>query len=175
MTEARKVLQEWLDSHPRPEPAPTNPLIGDGVRWLADALADPDDTRREAGLRAVEATCLPAVRALVIDRLIELVKEGGSPAGPATASLAKLGPPALSAMTYALSRERTAPAQLRLLEAIGVASRSLTASEGIKLMTELGIATHGAADTAVRRAVAGLLAELRRALAKAAAASPGSI
>jgi hypothetical protein len=150
---------------------PRHPLIGEGARWLAEGLADPDETMREARLRYVQSHCIPAVRSLIIDRLVELVKEGGSQAGPATASLAKLGPPALSAMTYALSRERTAPAQLRLLEAVGVASRSLTVSQGVDLMTNLMNATHGAADPAVRRAVAGLLAELRRALGKAAAAT----
>src|SRR5262245_20923669 len=66
---------------------------------LVRALTDPDEPRRQAAVRCVQATCVPAVIALLIDRLVALLGGSGTVQRQAVASLAQFGLRALPALT----------------------------------------------------------------------------
>src|SRR5262245_5469342 len=78
---------------------------------LVRALTDPDEPRRQAAVRHVQQTCLPAVIALLIDRLVDLLGGSGTVQRQAIASLAQFGPRALPALTLRFSGSRSAAMQ----------------------------------------------------------------
>src|SRR5262245_66267688 len=85
---------------------------------LVHALTDPDEPRRQAAVRCVQATCVPAVIALLIDRLVDLLGGSGTVQRQVVASLAQFGPRAVPPLTLRLSRTRNVAVQQGIVMAI---------------------------------------------------------
>src|SRR5262245_11767557 len=92
---------------------------------LVRALTEPDEPRRQAAVRCVQATCVPTVIALLIDRLVDLLGGSGTVQRQAVASLAEFGPHALSALTLRFSRTRSVAVQHGIVMAIAAVARGL--------------------------------------------------
>jgi HEAT repeat protein len=131
---------------------------------LVRALTDPDEPRRQATVRHVQQTCVPAVIALLIDRLVALLGGSGTVQRQAVASLVQFGPRALPALTLRFSRSRSAAVQQGIIEALTAVARGLDRDGRLGLMTELLILSRRAADDSIRESVMGLLTVLRSSL-----------
>ena len=92
------------------------PEIQELLDSLLPAVTDPK--RRNAGVQVVQEQCLPMIQSHVIDRLVEVVKRGGTDHDAALASLIQFGPPALRVLMRNLDRSATTAVQLRLVEAL---------------------------------------------------------
>ena len=128
---------------------------------LVLVLTDPDESRRQAAVRCVQATCVPAVIALLIDRLVALLGGSGTVQRQAIASLAEFGTRALPALTRRFSRSRSAPVQQGIVEALAAVARGLDRDGRLGLMTELLILLRVAAEESICESIARLLADLR--------------
>jgi HEAT repeat protein len=128
---------------------------------LVRALTEPDEPRRQAAVRHVQQTCVPAVIALLIDRLVALLGGSGTVQGQAVASLVQLGSRALPALTLQFTRSRSAAVQQGIVAALSAVARGLDCSGRLALMTDLLILLPRATDEAIRESVMGLLATLR--------------
>jgi len=131
---------------------------------LVRALTDPDEPRRQAAVRCVQATCLPAVITLLIDRLVDLLGGSGTLQRQAVASLARFGTQALLHLTLRFSRSRSAAVQQGIVMALTAVARGLDRDGRLGLMTELVILSRHAADNSIRQRVGSLLAALRSSL-----------
>jgi hypothetical protein len=127
---------------------------------LVIALTDP--RRRKAAVEVVQQHCLPMVQSLVIDRLVEVVKLGGTAHGDALASLVEFGPPALRVLMQDLERSCSTAVQFRLVEALSVFAGQPSFSGHVDLMMVLANMGPRAADRDLRNAIAKLLTNLRR-------------
>src|SRR5262245_38593941 len=131
---------------------------------LVCALTDPDESRRQPAVSCVQATCVPVVIALLIDRLVDLLGGSGIVQRQAIASLAEFGPRALPALTQRFSESRTAAMQQGIVAALAAVARNPDHNGRLALMTELLILSRRAVDDSIRESVAGLLAMLRSSL-----------
>jgi HEAT repeat protein len=131
---------------------------------LVRALTDPDEPRRRAAAQHVLQACVPAVIALLIDRLVALLGGSRLVQRQAVASLAQFGPHALPALSLRFSRSRSAAVQQGIIEALTAVARGLDRDGRLGLMTELLILSRRAADDSIRERVMGLLATLRSSL-----------
>src|SRR5262249_28464761 len=125
---------------------------------------DLDESRRQAAVRHVQQTCLPAVIALLIDRLVDLLGGSGAVQRQAVASPAQVGPRALPALTLRFSGRRSAAMQQGIVAALAAVDRGLDRDGRLGLMTELLILSRHAADDSIRDSVGGLLTTLRSSL-----------
>jgi hypothetical protein len=107
---------------------------------------------------------VPAVLALLSDRLVALLGGSGAVQRPVVASLAEFGARALPALTLRFSRSRSAAVQQGIIEALSAVARGLDRSGRLALMTELVSLSRRAADESIREKVMGLLTVLRSSL-----------
>lgn len=145
---------------PKPELTPVEKEIRAGVQALAARLTDPDEHCRRAAAAYVRDHCVPEVQALLVERLVAVVRRAGeATATRAADSLARLGLPALAALCEALEQSRAAGAQLRLLAALGMMGPRLGPYERFWLRNRLMRARFAVENDEVRRAVAMLIVE----------------
>src|SRR5262249_27125299 len=133
-----------------------------GLGQLLELLTDPDDGRRRAHVRRVMAVTLPAVRGLLIDRLVGVLKgEGQATRQRAAASLGEMGEAAIPSLTYHLQKPRSKDLQTRLPEVLVRIGRALPAAQRTELQFDLMIARGRARDPDAAAAMLGALRELR--------------
>jgi hypothetical protein len=162
----RQVLNR-LYPRPAKQPKGTSPSqhrIQEMLGPLVQGLTDPDEPRRLAAVRHVQQTCVPAVLALLIDRLVALLGGSGTVQRQAVASLVQFGPRALPALTLRFSRSRSAAVQQGIIGALTAVARGLDRDGRLALMTELLSLLRVAAEESIRESVARLLAGLRSSL-----------
>src|SRR5262245_18097590 len=131
---------------------------------LVHALTEPDEPRRQAAVRCVQETCVPAVITLLIDRLVELLGGSGIVHRQAIASLAEFGPHALSALRRWFSRTRSVAVQQGIVMSIAAVARGLDRDGRLGLMTELLILSRHAVEESIRASLAELLTGVRSSL-----------
>jgi hypothetical protein len=116
----RQVLNK-LYPRPTKQPKGTSPSqhrIQAMLGPLVQGLTEPDEPRRQAAVRHVQQTCVPAVLALLIDRLVALLGGSRLVQRQAVASLVEFGPRALPALTLRFTRSRSAAVQQGIVEAL---------------------------------------------------------
>jgi hypothetical protein len=124
-------------------------------------LTSSDDNLRSAFVAHVLRWTIPATRNLIIDRLVKALNSGGEEArAQAAASLADMGPAAVSAVKLRLLRTRTPRLQARLAELLARIGRQLPPSDQLDLMVALELAAVRARDATAREAVLKALAGL---------------
>jgi hypothetical protein len=130
---------------------------------LVQALLNPDESRRRAVVEHVLRACLPAVVARLVNRLVELLGQGGEVARrQAIACLAQFGHPALPALLLHFQRGHRAAVQRDVLAALRQMAPGLGPSQAVSLMQEVATLAPFAADEAVCLGLAEAIARLRR-------------
>jgi hypothetical protein len=148
---------------PKPirQPDPVESLIQEKLTPLIEALVHPDESCRRAAVEHLLRTCLPAVIGRLIERLVDILNGAGTTQRQALASLAQFGGRAVTALTLRFTRARSVAMQRGIVEALTRMSPGLKQAERIDLMTEVLALGRFAADEAVCRDLAGLLAVAR--------------
>jgi hypothetical protein len=160
-----KRLVTQLPQRPQSPPQPdTNELlIQERITPLVEALAHPDESCRKAVVEHVVRTCIPALVARLINRLVDLLDGEGTTRRQALASLAQFGGRALPALTLRFERTRSVAMQRGIVETLTRMAPGLKQDERIDLLIEVMGLMHFAADESVKREIAGLVAVARRA------------
>jgi hypothetical protein len=128
-----------------------------------EALAHPDEPRRRAAVAHVLRTCLPALVARLIERLVDLLEGDGTARSQALASLVQLGGRALPTLTLRFTQTPSPTIQRGIVEALTRMVPKLKQEERIDLMTEVLALARFATDASVCRDLAGLVAVTRQA------------
>jgi hypothetical protein len=124
-------------------------------------LTGTDEERRRAFAAHVRETVHPVSRSVIIDRLAKVLGTGGEAAqAQAAASLADLGPAALSGIEVHLLRTRSPGLQARLAGVIASIARRQPISSDFDTLIALGITLHRARDATAREAIRTALTEV---------------
>jgi hypothetical protein len=157
----RKAPGPARPAFPSPAEAAAAPLV--------DALADPDESRRQANACHVLRTCVPAAVALLCRGLVERLLAGPAAGrAAARASLVQVGAAAKPALYCRLLHARDSAAQLALVGALAAIGAGLPTRDRIDLMLDLMIVAGRAADDSARQAIYVAVARLRRLIERAA-------
>jgi hypothetical protein len=157
----KKLVPQTPQWQPSTQPGPSELLIQEKLAPLVEALTHPDESYRRAAVEHVLRTCLPALAARLIYRLVDLLNGDVTARSQALASLAQFGGRAVPALTLRFTRTRSVATQRGIVEALTRMAPGLKQEERIDLMTEVMSLAKYAADESVRRELAGLLAVAR--------------
>jgi HEAT repeat protein len=164
----RQLLKRLVPPTPRWPQPPEQPDLGElflqeRLTPLVEALAHPDEPRRRAAVEHVVRTCIPALVARLIDRLVDLLDGDGTARSQALASLAQFGGRALPTLTLRFERTPSSTIQRGIVEALTRMATGFKPAERVDLMIEVLALERFAADAPVKRELAGLVAVARTA------------
>src|SRR5262249_25816207 len=145
------------------QPDPGESQIQERLTPLVEAVVHPDESCRRAAVEHVVRTCIPALVARLLERLVDLLDSVDMARSPAPASLAQFGGRAVPALTLRFTRSRSVAMQRGIVEALTRMASGLKQEERLDLLTEVLALGRFAADASVRQDLAGLLAVARTA------------
>jgi hypothetical protein len=168
--ETQIALERLADGQPNGRRKPSKQLdstdrsIEQGLDLLVEALISADESRRQAAVKGVKQSCLPAAVRLISERLVILLGRRNSDlARQALASLTELGSPALPCLAATFVGERSALRQRAIVKAVGAIARGLDLEERGSLMIDLMMLIFNAADNSIRQDLRDVVAEFRSA------------
>jgi hypothetical protein len=124
-------------------------------------LTATDEERRRAFAAHVREAVHAASRSLIIDRLVKVLgTDGEATRAQAAASLADLGPAALSGLKAHLLRARSPRLQARLAALLARIARRHPACADFDLMVTVELALHRARDATARQAILDAVTEV---------------
>ena len=159
----KKLVPQTPQWQPSTQPGPSELLIQEKLTPLVEALTHPDESCRKAAVQHVLRTCLPALVARLIYRLVDLLNGDVTARSQALASLVQFGSRALPTFTLRFTQTRSVAVQRGIVEALTRMAPKLTQAERIDLMVDVLSLEPFAAGDSVRRELAGLLAVARTA------------
>ena len=114
------------------------PSVKEAVNGLVGGLSSIDEEERQEAVDAVRMGKMPWLSAVLVDRLVQRLRSTAPwTRHQAIASLADLGPPAVSALLDALTHSKSANLCIRYLEALAKVAPRLDRAERVALAQEL--------------------------------------
>jgi hypothetical protein len=165
----RQLLKKLVPPAPRrpktptKQPDPCESLIQERLTPLVQALVHPDESCRRVAVEYVVRTCIPALVARLIERLVDLLGGDGTARSQALASLAQFGGRVLPMLTLRFERTRSVAMQRGIVEALTRMAPGLKQAERVDLMIEVLALRRFAVDASVCRDLGGLVAVSRQA------------
>jgi len=118
-TDSRSIIRDLGREDPRTGPGEGDRTLHDMLIPVVGLLTDPDEARRRDAMGRIKRGAIPALRSMLIDRLIDVLRSRDTSACErAVASLVEFGEDALPALYHAALQARKPALQKRLVEVL---------------------------------------------------------